>query len=203
MIDPSSRHEFLILNMLATRTTGRLFSLLPIGVLHVFALLAFNQSVSNTQPGDDPSGVMRVFFIQTTSQTEEIETEARKLTRLTVLTDHPLDVNAIGTSVLDFPTARNAGTTISAPTLKGGNPIDMAPFITQAALLSGEGATVVLRVEILASGEPGRMSIEVSSGSRQVDQAAQDYARQLRWFAGRINENAEAMWIRWSVRLQA
>jgi hypothetical protein len=47
------------------------------------------------------------------------------------------------------------------------------------------------------------MAVDVTSGSRQVDQAAMDYARHLRWFAGRSNETPEAMWIRWSVRLQA
>jgi TonB family protein len=79
----------------------------------------------------------------------------------------------------------------------------MAPYVTQAALLPGEGATVVLRVEVLSTGEPGRIDVEVSSGSRQVDQASMDYARQLRWYAGHIADRAEPMWIRWGVRLQA
>jgi len=75
--------------------------------------------------------------------------------------------------------------------------------IAQAALLPGEGATVVLRIEVLTSGEPGRIEADVTSGSRQVDQAAIAYARQHYRYAGRVRELSEAMWIRWGVRLQA
>lgn len=36
---------------------------------------------------------------------------------------------------------------------------------------------MVLRIEVLESGDPGRIEIDASSGSQQVDQAAVDYAR--------------------------
>jgi protein TonB len=188
--------------MLAARTHSRFYSLLPVAALHVAALLALSQAVSGIRPEQLTSGALTVFFIQPTTQTEGADAEEPKLTQLAVLTDHPLDVSAIGPALLDLSTARNSGATMSAPTLKGGTLINMAPYNTQAGLLPGEGATVILRIEVLANGEPGRMAIDVSSGSQQVDTAAMDYARQLRWFAGRTNEKAEAMWIRWSVRLQ-
>ncbi|MFL6605670.1 MAG: TonB family protein [Steroidobacteraceae bacterium] len=79
----------------------------------------------------------------------------------------------------------------------------MTPFIARAALLPGEGATVVLRVEVLETGIPGRVEIDVSSGSNQVDQAAVSYARTQRWYAGRVDGLAHSVWIRWGVRLQA
>ena len=179
--------------MLAARTHRRLVSLFPVAALDVVALLALSQTVGSIHRVGFATGAMKVFFIQPTTQTEGTDEERPKLTQLAVLTDNSLDLS----------TARNAGTTKSAPTLKGGIPIDMTPYIAQAALLPGEGATVILRIEVLANGEPGQMAVDVSGGNRQVDRAAINYARQLRWFAGRANEAAEAMWIRWSVRLQA
>jgi TonB family protein len=189
--------------MIAQRTTSRLISLLPIAALHVVAFLAMRQTMNSIRPDSIAAGVMKVFFIEPTKQTEGSDAAEPDLARLMVMTDHPLDLTSAALNPFEYSESRSAGTTISAPTLKGGNPIDMTPFIAQAALLPGEGATVVLRVEVLDTGEPGRMAVDVSSGSRQVDQAAMDYARQLRWFAGRTGEAAQAMWIRWSVRLQA
>jgi protein TonB len=69
--------------------------------------------------------------------------------------------------------------------------------------MPGEGATVVLRIEVLPNGEPGRIEIDASSGSSQVDEAAMDYARAHRWYAGRDGQTPQAMWVRWGVRLQA
>jgi TonB family protein len=62
---------------------------------------------------------------------------------------------------------------------------------------------VVLRVEVLESGDPGRIQVDVSSGSQQIDQAAMDYARIQHWYAGRLNGVPHAIWIRWGVRLQS
>jgi TonB family protein len=72
----------------------------------------------------------------------------------------------------------------------------------QASPTPGEGATVVLRIEVLESGDPGRIEIDASSGSQQVDQAAVDYARIQHWYAGRANGTPRPMWVRWGVRLQ-
>lgn len=104
---------------------------------------------------------------------------------------------------INFVVSRNEAAVSVAPSLKEGGHTNMAPYIRQAALLPGEGATVVLRIEVLATGEPGGIEIDTSSGSGQVDQAAVDYARTRRWYAGRINGAPRAIWIRWGVRLQA
>jgi TonB family protein len=104
---------------------------------------------------------------------------------------------------IDFSTSPNESAGASAPIIKNANPADMGPFIARAALLHGEGATVVLRVEVLETGAPGRIEVDASSGSRQVDEAAVDYARTRRWVAGRVNGIPQTTWIRWGVRMQA
>jgi TonB family protein len=116
--------------------------------------------------------------------------------------DAPLPTLNIPAPSIAYETARAEGAAITAPTLRPDNAVPMAPFIAQAALLPGEGATVVLRVEVLSSGEPGRVEVDVSSGSWQVDKAAVDYARKHRWYAGRLSDYPQAMWIRWGIRLQ-
>jgi TonB family protein len=104
---------------------------------------------------------------------------------------------------INFEVARNGSALSAAPTLVGLAQPDMSAYVRQASLPRGAGATVVLRIEVLESGEPGRILVDASSGSRQIDQAAIDYARTLHWNAGRVNGTAQAIWIRWGVRLQA
>jgi TonB family protein len=104
---------------------------------------------------------------------------------------------------IDFEVGRNASVSNTAPSLIGLTQVDMREYVRSAALLPGEGYTVVLRIEVLSSGEPGRITVATSSGVRQVDQAAIDYARTRRWNAGQVNGVAQAVWIRWGVRLQA
>jgi TonB family protein len=103
----------------------------------------------------------------------------------------------------DFSVARNDSAAVVAPTLQGDGHSGIEPYLQQAGLRSGEGATVVLRIEVLESGDPGRIEIDASSGSQQVDQAAVDYARIQHWYAGRANGAPCPMWVRWGVRLQA
>lgn len=105
--------------------------------------------------------------------------------------------------VFDVSVARNDSAAMAAPTLRGDGHEGMQPYLQQAGLSAGEGATVVLRVEVLESGDPGRIEIDASSGSRKIDQAAVDYARTQHWYAGRVNGAPHSMWIRWGVRLQA
>jgi TonB family protein len=103
----------------------------------------------------------------------------------------------------DFSVARNDSAAVVAPTLQGDGHSGIEQYLQQAGLRPGEGATVVLRIEVLESGDPGRIEIDASSGSRQVDQAAVDYARIQHWYAGRANGAPRPMWVRWGVRLQA
>jgi TonB family protein len=98
---------------------------------------------------------------------------------------------------------RNANVTSAAPTLDQTNSADLGPYVVKAALGPGQGATVVLRVEVLESGDPGRILVDVSSGNPQVDRAAVDYARAQHWFAGLTQGVISRIWIRLGVRLQA
>jgi TonB family protein len=125
-----------------------------------------------------------------------------ELSRLAFLTKERLQAIHVNLPSLDFEVERNAGSAISAPTPMPDNQTDMAAYVARATLRPGEGATVILRVEVLETGTPGRIEIDASSGSRWIDQAAIDYARTQRWYPGRTNGKARVMWIRWGVRLQ-
>jgi hypothetical protein len=125
------------------------------------------------------------------------------LSRRLVLTRIRLTALSLDSPRIDFEVDRNPGSVISAPVLQTDGPTDIGPYIKKASLLPGEGATVVLRVEVLATGDPGRILVEATSGSWQIDQAALDYARTRHWYAGRANGEARTMWIRWGLRLQS
>jgi hypothetical protein len=125
------------------------------------------------------------------------------LSRRLVLTRIQLTALSLDSPQIDFEVDRNPGSVISAPVLQTEGPTDIGPYIKKASLLPGEGATVVLRVEVLATGGPGRILVEATSGSWQIDQAAVDYARTRRWYAGRANGEARTMWIRWGLHLQS
>ncbi|MDP8986409.1 MAG: hypothetical protein M3N97_15500 [Pseudomonadota bacterium] len=62
---------------------------------------------------------------------------------------------------------------------------------------------MVLRVEVYGSGLVGRVGVDVSGGTRALDEAAIAYVRALKWVAGRVDDRSETMWVRWGVRLQA
>jgi TonB family protein len=118
------------------------------------------------------------------------------------LNEHFTDLH-IEQPQINFEVARNGSALSAAPTLVGLAQPDMSAYVRQASLPRGAGATIVLRIEVLESGDPGQILIDTSSGSRQTDQAAIDYARTLHWNAGRVNGTVHAIWIRWAVRLQA
>lgn len=114
----------------------------------------------------------------------------------------PIEVH-VPTALVAPTVDRNANVISAAPTLDQSNSADLAPFVLEAALRPGQGATVVLRVEVLESGDPGRIFVDVSSGNSQTDRAAVDYARAQRWFAGIMQGVVSRVWIRLGVRLQA
>jgi TonB family protein len=179
----------------------RILALLVIVTLHVAAFRVVDRSTAHSSPRLNERRLVTV-FIQPKVVDGPIP-RAPDLARITVATPVVLVPLHVDQPAIDFDVARNSGARVAAPTLRGAGGSDMTPYIEQAALLPGEGATVVLRIEILETGDPGRVEIEASSGSRQVDQAAINYARTRHWYAGRINGLPQVMWIRWGVRLQA
>ena len=146
---------------------------------------------------------MITIVLEPVTKPDAADTTDPRLSALTLLLDTPLPTLNIDSPSVEVTTTLNRGASTSAPSLDKQHQSDMTPYIAQAALLPGEGASVVLRVEVLPTGEPGRVEVDVSSGSRQVDQAAVDYARSQRWIAGRIDGVPQPMWIRWGVQFQA
>jgi len=78
--------------------------------------------------------------------------------------------------------------------------IDPAPFARQAGLQPGDGATIVLRLQVLWTGDVGDVEVDVSSGAPAIDRAAIDYARAIPWIGGMIDGRPQTIWIRWGLQ---
>lgn len=92
----------------------------------------------------------------------------------------------------------------SAPVLATAVPSDIRGRLAQqAGLLAGQSVTVVVRVQVLPTGQAGVVAIEQSGGSALIDAAALEYVRLLSWIAGRRAGEATAMTIRMAVNLVA
>jgi TonB family protein len=173
-----------------------------LGALHIVLLLAFARATYHPAPSIQSPDVLIAVFIrprireagEPASVVDPSSLQLRLNSRVTALLTAQPD--------FDFSVARNDSAAVVAPTLQGDGHSGIERYLQQAGLRPGEGATVVLRIEVLESGDPGRIEIDASSGSRQVDQAAVDYARIQHWYAARANGAPRSMWIRWGVRLQ-
>jgi hypothetical protein len=80
--------------------------------------------------------------------------------------------------------------------------VDPAPYARRAGLATGQGAMIVLRIEVLKSGAAGHITVDLSSGNSVIDAAAIAYARDRHWTAGTADGKPTTLWIRWGVRLQ-
>jgi TonB family protein len=174
-----------------------------IGAAHVLVLWLLGRSIGYAVPGSAAPGMLVIVSTQPRIREAGDTVEGPDLQMLNLRLDPHLPQLQIELPEIDFSVERNEGASSVAPTLQGSPSRDVASYAQQAALSPGEGATVVLLIEVLESGDPGRIEIDTSSGSRQVDQAAMDYARTRHWYAGRLNGQAHPTWIRWGVRLQA
>lgn len=131
--------------------------------------------------------------------------------------DGPKPARTLSTVLIlpaDAPIAREAFADLDRPITEILGIGTMAPYpeadtgvsaedVRRAGLQEGEGATVVLRVEVYGTGDVGRVEVEVSGGSERVNEAAISYARSLPWAGGKVDGIPETMWVRWGVRLQA
>lgn len=174
-----------------------------VAAFHLLAVAALMRTYGHFPSPAATGQTLMTIFLRPAIQEDDGTPPGPDLSMLVVPVDAPLPNLDLPAPPIAYDVARNGRATIAAPSLRPDNTVNLAPYIAQAALLPGEGATVVLRIEVLATGEPGRIEIDASSGSRQVDQAAIDYAKQLHWYAGRTGDNPQFMWIRWGVRLQA
>jgi len=99
-------------------------------------------------------------------------------------------------------TGNSASALHSAPVLVPGLAIDPRPFAVQARLVGEQEAMIVLMIEVLADGHPGAIAVERSGGTGEIDTAAVDYARTLRWVPGRVGGIATTMTVRFGVHLK-
>jgi TonB family protein len=168
---------------------------------HAAVIIVLARGISGFAGLSADGNALTVIFIQPTIRADHAV--GPDIYRLTVAALVPVEVPHIEAIPSEFTTEREHGAGIAAPTLLSSSTVSLAPYVAQAALLPGEGATVVLRIEVLENGEPGRIEVDNSSGSEQVDRAAINYARTQRWYAGREGDTPTRMWVRWGVRLQA
>jgi TonB family protein len=72
-------------------------------------------------------------------------------------------------------------------------------FARRAGLKPGEARTVILRVQVLADGSIGEVTVATSSGFAAADRLAMAYVRTVRWIPGSINRQAANMRVRYVV----
>jgi len=99
--------------------------------------------------------------------------------------------------------AAAANAIIVAPRILEAELPEVAPYANMAGLSTGQTSMVVLRVEVLPDGSVGRIRIDVSSGSKQVDEAAIRFAQRTRWIPGSVGGINETVWTRYGVQLMA
>lgn len=92
---------------------------------------------------------------------------------------------------------------IVAPRILEAELPEVAPYANMAGLSTGQTTMVVLRVEVLPDGSVGRIRVDVSSGSKQVDEAAIRFAQLTHWIPGSVGGINEAVWTRYGVQLIA
>jgi len=185
------------------RSLKHLALLSTIGVLHLSVVYTLDRSARHAATSVDRPDSFVTVFIKPKISDDAGKSAGPDISKLTVRIPDPSAAVHIEPVELGFYTSRNHAAAMAAPSLEGDGQSGIGPYIREAALSPGHGATVVLRVEVLETGEPGRIEVDVSSGDARADQAAVDYARVQRWFAGRITGVPSTMWIRWAVRLQA
>jgi TonB family protein len=183
-------------------TSHRALALIIVAALHLAVAYVLAHSTAHRTPSSLEDHRLVTVFIQPKIR-DDLTLPGPNLSRITYRATVRPPLLHIDGPIIDFDVARNNSAGMAAPTREILTGTDMAPYIKRAALLPGEGATVVLRIEVLVTGDPGRIEIDISSGSQRVDQAAVAYAHTQHWQAGRVNGVRQVMWIRWGVRLQA
>jgi TonB family protein len=184
-------------------STNRIFvSTLIVILIHGLAAWAISRSVTQLAARQVTETFVKV-YVEPRVRSRKKTDPAPNLSQLSILRQNPLLTLLVDIPRIDFEVSRNAAASVAAPSLDPEPSVDLYPYIVEAALLPGEGATVVLRIEVLEDGSAGQIAIDVSSGSNQVDRAAIAYARAHHWAPAMVAGAPHSMWIRWGVRLQA
>jgi len=180
----------------------RLSTLGIVGAVHGLAIWALASSTTFHPSTAELRSLPAVLIL--TNNLARVSAESQPLKRDVLVLEDPTErvMSLPAAPVVRFADA-NAAAVIVAPQLLDADPPDMAPFARQAGLLPGESAVVVLRVEVLPDGHVGQVEVDVSSGSRQVDEAAVAYVQTLAWVPGRLHGMETSTWVRQGVRLAA
>jgi TonB family protein len=180
----------------------RLAALCLLGGLHVALFHAFESAAYHPVPVVESHDALIAVFIRPRIREAFEPASVVDPASLRLRIDPRLFTVPSLETAFDYSVARNGYAAMVAPTLQGDGRSNIQPYFQRTGLSPGQGATVVLRVEVLESGDPGRIEIDGSSGNGQIDAAAVDYARMQHWYAGRVNGAPHSMWIRWGVHFQ-
>ena len=90
----------------------------------------------------------------------------------------------MATAALTTPAPPAARAMPSSPVAYGGNPKPAYPVLARERGLEGR---VVLRVEVLADGAPGDVTVAQSSGHAMLDRAARDAVARWRFAATTVD----------------
>jgi TonB family protein len=185
-------------------TTSDMLAFTFVAALHAFIFSTILQSHRGPAVSTEIDEPLAVIFIKPQIRDRhdpslDGNTMANVVLRVRRLPVH-LDIEPLDLGVF---VERNEAASNVAPSLRSEGQIEVATYTRRAHLSPGQGVTVVLQVEVLESGSPGRVLVDVSGGSRETDEAAVEYAQAQRWYAGRVGGVPRSMWVRWAVHLQA
>ena len=177
-----------------------------VALLHlIFAwLLSKDHSRMVAQPQRaDP---IRVVFLES-DETDVVPPVAFSTTAMDELSKRlaadvpPLDMPLVLDDSDPIETEAATSSIIVAPRILEAELPEVAPYANMAGLSTGQTSMVVLRIEVMPDGSVGRIRIDVSSGSKQVDEAAIRFAEMTRWIPGSVGGINERVWTRYGVQL--
>jgi hypothetical protein len=153
------------------------------------------------QQGHSPTGALTVFTLTATSKHAVGLNVSVPMLPVELTVSNLPALGAIEGPNSGAAARRSGGSTVP-PHPDDAVVVDAETFARRAGLDIGSGATVVLRVEVYGTGAVGRVEVDVSGGTRRIDQAAIAYVRSLKWIGGRMDEGPATLWVRWGVRFQ-
>lgn len=147
------------------------------------------------------SGLESLAFVTVSAPSRTAPISPLIFVRERVVTDLSVEPPRLDwTPEVDDELAMTQGNGRMKPPHPTGPLIDPLPFARRAGLQAGSGATVVVRVEVRGNGTLGRVEVEVSGGSPDLDQSAIAYVHALTWIGGSVDDRPQTIWIRWGVR---
>jgi TonB family protein len=182
------------------RSTGRqqISIAALVGLAHLVAIWALQSSTRFSQRPRQSLVVMEIHLLPRIRTLDDpVIVTAPEL--IHVALEKPM-IDLIPIVDVPRPLTQSMGVGTVPPTAESAG-VSKAAYVAAAGLVPGDGATVVLRIEVLDSGEVGRVEVDVSSRDPRIDEAAMAYVRAWHWRSGTRNGEPQSMWIRLGVRL--